>query len=152
VIVSGEFGASLTSEIDPVTPPPFAGAKTALNDLLPPALIVIGSEGRPVMLKPEPSTFACEIVTAAEPPLVRLIVCELLFPVVTVPKFALEGLALSAPCVPTPMSAIFNGEPGASFVIEMLPVAEPVPLGANFAVNDVLWPADSVVAARPLML
>ena len=45
-----------------------------------------------------------------------------------------------------------SGEPGALLVIETLPEAAPVPVGAYFAVNDVLCPAVSVIAVSPLML
>ena len=49
----------------------------------------------PVVLKPAPATVTAEIVTLALPPLVRLIVCELLVPVTTLPKAALLGVAES---------------------------------------------------------
>ena len=57
-IVRGEFGELLTSEIDPVTLPLFVGENTALNVVLPPLLIVIGSDGNPLTLKPVPLTLA----------------------------------------------------------------------------------------------
>jgi hypothetical protein len=94
-IESGEFGALLTSEMEPMAFPLVVGAKTTLNVLLPLGLIVNGSAGIPLRLKPLPLTFACVIDTAAAPPLVNVIVCESLFPVLTVPKFALDGLAAS---------------------------------------------------------
>jgi hypothetical protein len=48
---------------------------------------------------------------------------------------------------------IASGEPGALLVIEMLPVAAPVVVGANVAVNDVPCPADNVMGVvRPLIL
>lgn len=56
-IASGEFGALLTSETDPLALPAVVGAKTTLNDVLPPAGIVLGSE-RPFVLKPVPVTLA----------------------------------------------------------------------------------------------
>ena len=56
-IVRGEPGASLTKEIEPVTLPAVAGAKAALNVVLPPAAIVTGTV-RPVMVKPAPDTVA----------------------------------------------------------------------------------------------
>jgi hypothetical protein len=49
----------------------------------------------PLMLKPVPDTFACETDTAAEPVFDKVIVCELLLPVLTVPKLATEGFASS---------------------------------------------------------
>jgi hypothetical protein len=93
-IVRGEFGALLTSETEPVTLPAEVGAKTTLKVVFFPAAIVAGTV-RPLMLKPVPDTVACEIVRVAVPPLVRLIVCELLLPVTTLPKLALVGLAES---------------------------------------------------------
>lgn len=56
-IASGEFGALLSSEIEPVTLPGVLGAKTALNVMLFPAAIVAGTV-RPEMLKPGPKTLA----------------------------------------------------------------------------------------------
>jgi hypothetical protein len=56
-IASGEFGALLNSETDPLTLPKVLGAKTALNVALFPAAIVAGSV-RPAMLKPRPDMFA----------------------------------------------------------------------------------------------
>jgi len=48
---------------------------------------------------------------------------------------------------------IASGEPSALLVIEMLPVAAPVVVGANVAVNDVPCPADNIIGVvRPLML
>ena len=91
-IASGEFGALLTSEMDPFTAPADPGANTALNVVVLPALTVAGTL-IPVMLNPAPVTFACVIVRAAVPPFVKVIVCELLLPVTTLPKLALVGLA-----------------------------------------------------------
>ena len=56
---------------------------------------MIGIPVIPLMLKPVPVTFACEMDTAADPVFDRVIVCELLLPVVTVPKLAVEGFAIS---------------------------------------------------------
>lgn len=54
--------------------------------------------------------------------------------------------------MPDPDKAITSGEPGALLTIEMLPVALPAAVGENLAVNDVLCPAVSVCAVRPVML
>jgi hypothetical protein len=56
-MASGDPGALLTSEIEPLTLPEVLGAKTALNVALFPAAIVAGTV-RPVMLKPLPETIA----------------------------------------------------------------------------------------------
>ena len=93
-IASGEFGALLTSETDPLTLPAVVGANIRLNVVLPPAAIVLG-RGRPVVLKPAPVTLACVIVKLAFPLFDSVIGCELLLPVITLPKLTLEGFAAS---------------------------------------------------------
>ena len=91
-IANGELGALLVSEIEPVTLPPALGVKTALNVVFDPLGIVSGVL-RPVILNPLPLTAAREITRLAVPLFVRLIVCELLFPVETFPKAAALGTA-----------------------------------------------------------
>ena len=93
-IVRGEPGALLTSDTEPVTLPAAVGVNAALNVALAPAAIVCGTL-RPVMLKPVPVTVACEIVALAVPVFFKVIVCEALFPVMTLPKAALDGVAES---------------------------------------------------------
>jgi hypothetical protein len=93
-IISGELGALLISETVPVTLPAALGLKAALNVALLPAAMVSGTV-RPVMLKPLPDTVAWEIVTLALPALDNLMVCELLVPVTTLPKLALDGVGAS---------------------------------------------------------
>ena len=56
-MVSGEPGALLAKETEPVTLPAVVGAKAALKVVLPPAAIVAGTV-RPVMVKPAPDTVA----------------------------------------------------------------------------------------------
>jgi hypothetical protein len=92
-ITYGEFGASLDSEIEPVTAPAPVGVKTALNVALLPAGIVKGAL-RPLIWNPLPVTVPCEITRFAVPPFVTVIVCELLFPTVTLPKGAFDGIAV----------------------------------------------------------
>jgi hypothetical protein len=93
-IVSGEFGALLISDTDPVACPGAFGANTTLNVAYFPAAKVAGVVS-PVMLKPVPVTVALEIVASAVPLLSTVIVCELLEPVATFAKRALLGLAES---------------------------------------------------------
>jgi hypothetical protein len=151
-IVSGEFGALLTTEMLPVALPEPEGVNVAVNDALCPAAIVIGVFA-PEMLNPVPVTFTAEIVTLAEPLFFSVIVCVLLLPTFTLPKFSLAGEAPSCACVPVPLSAIVSGAPGPLFAIEIEPVAAPAVVGANCAVNDVLCPAVSVCGVeRPVML
>jgi len=151
-IVSGEVGALLTTVIDPVTLPAALGAKTALNVAALPAVMVTGA-AIPVVLKPAPVAVTEEIVTVDVPPFVRLMVCELLVPVVTFPKGALVGVAANCGCVPVPLNVIVVGELGALLTIEMLPLTLPAVVGANFALNVVLSPAPSASGVlSPLML
>jgi hypothetical protein len=142
-IVSGEFGALLTSVIDPVTLPAELGPKTALNVVDWPAAMFTGA-AIPEVLKPVPATVTEEIVTVALPPFVSVTVCELLVPVVTLPNAVLAGVAASCGCVPVPLKLIVVGELGALLTIEMLPLALPADVGANLALNVVLSPAPNV--------
>jgi phosphopantothenate synthetase len=87
---------------------------------------------------------SCEIVTEAFPALVRVIVCELLVPVVTFPKATEPGVAFSVDCVPVPLSAIVSGELGALLTTEMLPVVLPELVGLNAALIVADCPAVSV--------
>jgi hypothetical protein len=151
-IAKGEPGALSVSETDPLTSPPEVGEKTTLNEVLLPAATDAGSE-RPLMLKPAPVTLAAETVSVAVPLFVRVIVWELLVPVVTFPKTAVVGLAEICGCVAVPLMAIVRGEPVALLVTEMLPLALPAVVGANWAVNDALPPALIVTGTmRPLIV
>lgn len=86
----------------------------------------------------------------AFPPFVKVTVCELLFPVITLPKLTLVGLGVSCGCMPVPLNVMLAGEPGALLVIDIVPEALPLVVGANFAVKEVLPPAAIVVgSARP---
>jgi hypothetical protein len=89
-MAKGELGALLSSETEPVALPEVLGAKTALNAMLFPAAIVVGT-ARPVMLKPGPETFAWEIVRLALPELVNVMVCVLGVAITTFPKPTLAG-------------------------------------------------------------
>jgi hypothetical protein len=142
-IVSGEFGALLTSVTDPVTLPAALGPNTALNVVDWPAAMFTGAV-IPEVLKPAPATVTEEIVTVALPLFVSVTVCELLVPVVTLPNAALLGVAASCGCVPVPFKVIVVGEFGALLTIEMLPLALPAEVGANLALNVVLSPAPNV--------
>jgi len=138
-ITYGELGASLDSEIEPVTAPAPVGVKTALNVALLPAGIVKGAL-RPLIWNPVPVTVPCEITRFAVPPFVTVIVWELLFPTVTLPNGAFEGIAAICGCVPVPLNAIVNGEFGALLATETLPLALPTEAGENCAVKLMLCP------------
>src|SRR5580704_432941 len=138
--------------MDPVTFPAPAGAKTALKVALLPGVIVNGVLS-PVILKPVPETLPCEIVRFAVPPLVSVIVCELVFPTVTFPKGALDGIAPISGWVPVPVRAMLIGELGELLETEMLPLALPAEVGRNCAVKLELCPGWIVrPAAKPLMV
>jgi hypothetical protein len=93
-ITSGELGASLASETEPVTFPADVGVNTTLNVAFCPGAMLIGRES-PEVPNPAPATLAVEIVTLDVPPFCSVIVCELLAPVVTLGKVALSGVAES---------------------------------------------------------
>lgn len=145
-IVVGELGALLTSVIDPVTLPAALGPNTALNVVAFPAPMVTGAV-IPVVLKPAPVTVTEEIVTVALPPFVRLMVCELFVPVVTLPKAAVVGVADNCGCVPVPLREIVSGELGALLMTVIVPVTLPAALGPNTALNVVDFPAPMVTGA-----
>ena len=107
----------------------------------------------PVVLNPAPETVTEEIVTVALPPFVRLTVCELFVPVVTLPNAALVGVAANCGCVPVPLKGIVSGEFCPLLTIEMLPLALPADVGVNCALKVVLNPAPSASGVlNPLML
>jgi hypothetical protein len=145
-IAKGDPGALLVIEMLPLALPVAVGVKPAVNDALCPALIVTGAV-IPLMLNPAPETLAAEIVTLAVPVLFNVTVADPLLPTCTLPRLTLAGLALSPPCVPVPLNPIAKGDPGAVLVIEMLPLALAVAVGAKPAVNDALCPALIVTGA-----
>jgi len=108
----------------------------------------------PLILNPVPLTLACEIVTLAVPEFIRVIVCELLLATTTLPKATLPGFVVNIAFAATPLpdKASACGEPGALSVNAMLPVAPPATEGVNCTLNEVLWPAPSVIGVvNPLM-
>ncbi|MGD1212835.1 MAG: hypothetical protein ABR973_15955, partial [Candidatus Acidiferrales bacterium] len=88
----------------------------------------------------------------ALPVFVRVTVCELLPPTLTLPKLTLDGVTVSCDCTPVPLKAIGVGEPGALLVSEMLPEAVPEEVGAKTALNVVLLPGEIVWAEKPVTL
>lgn len=93
-IASGELGALLAREMDPVTLPVELGVNTTLKVVLWPAPMLMGTV-RPEVLNPAPTTLALEIVTVPVPGFCSNIVCEVLEPVTTAGKLALMGVAAS---------------------------------------------------------
>src|ERR1017187_5098028 len=61
------------------------------------------------------------------------------------PKARLVGFAIKSPCVtPVPESGMLKLGFKPFEVMLTLPLAAPLVVGANFIVNDVLWPAFNV--------
>jgi hypothetical protein len=135
-ITSGELGALLVSEIDPVTFPAELGVNTTLNVAFLPAAMLIGSV-RPDVPKPAPVTLALEIVTLPVPPFCNVTVCEPLAPVVTAGKLALVGIAESCGCGVVVGGGVLGG--GVPLLPEELdPIttpAQPFPTSATARTN-----------------
>lgn len=149
-IASGAPGTLLVIEILPEAAPATVGAYFAANDVLCPADSVVAAS--PLMLKPLPLADPPEIATLAVPVLVRVTGIDALLPTIWLPKFTLAGLAVNFPCAPVPLNAIVRVGFVALLVTVTDPDALPVDAGANFAVNDVLWPAFRVTGLNPVML
>src|ERR1700747_3111733 len=109
-------------------------------------------EAAPLTLNPAPVAVALEIVTLEFPVFVSAVLCELLLPTLTFPKFKLFGFAPSnkVEATPVPFKEIRNGEPGALLANETEPVTLPAVVGANSTLNVELVPAAIVVGTgRP---
>jgi len=65
---------------------------------------------------------------------------ELVFPVVTLPKLTLAGLALIPACACEPLRAITSGLVGALLGNEIDPEKFPDEAGLNTALNEADWP------------
>lgn len=96
------------------------------------------------------------MVTLALPPFVKVKVCELLVPMTTLPKVALEGVTANCAWIPVPLKEMVVGELLALFVTETLPLTLPVAVGAKVMLREALCPAARVkgavipLAAKPL--
>src|SRR5438128_2601104 len=80
---------------------------------------------------------------------------EPVLPTFTFPKVRLVGFAPSrkVAATPVPLSGIARGEPGASLVIEAVPLALPAVVGENVALKEVFCPGLRVSGAvMPLMV
>ena len=136
-IVRVELEASLLTVIAPVSLPAVVGLKFAVSVAVCDAFRVAGVV-RPLTEKPVPVAATLEIFTAALPALVRTICCELLLPVVTVPKLTLAGLADSWPTgtdEPVPLRAtVMLGLFGSLLVTVTLPLALPAVVGEKLMV------------------
>jgi hypothetical protein len=148
-MVSCDGDALVRSVIDPLEALAEVGVNTALKFRLAPAAIVVEAES-PLMLNPEPVTLTCENVSVAVPLFVSVIGCELLSPTMTLPKLTLAGLAEISACAPVPLNASTVGDPDALLVIDTLPGALPVAVGANVTVKVLL--ASGLIVAGAVRL
>lgn len=92
-LIVGELVALLTTTTLPEAVPDSEGAKVTFTFALCPGLRMMPD--RPVALKPGPETPTLEIVALELPEFVTVALRELLLPILTLPKFKLEGLALN---------------------------------------------------------
>ena len=92
------------------------------------------------MLKPVPLTLAWLIVTLADPVLDRFTETDPVAPTTTLPKLTDAGVIARAGCVPAPVRGMVIGELGALLATEIVPVALPADVGANFVVKLMLCP------------
>jgi hypothetical protein len=90
-IAVADVGASLASDRLPVTLPEVEGVKLTLIVPEPPAATVIGSD-RPLVLKPDPVTFAAVTDRLALPVFETVSNCVPLLPSVTLPNVRLPGV------------------------------------------------------------
>jgi hypothetical protein len=116
----------------PETVPGAAGAKLTEKFAVPPAAIVSPAL-IPLTLKPEPVVLDGLIVMLEFPEFVKVIVCELLLPTATLPKFTLPKLEVRVLPIATalPVSARVCGEFWALSRKTMLPVVEVREVGVN---------------------
>src|SRR5579863_1802121 len=124
------------------------GLNTTLNETLLPAAMVVDVE-IPLTLTPVPVTLTCEIVNVALPEFISVMLWELLFPKVTLPKLAEFGVADTAAWVPVPLKPIVAGVGERLVVIVTLPAEVPAAVGLNvvlkliFCPAPITWPEDN---------
>jgi hypothetical protein len=150
--VVGEVGALLTIVMVPVALPLVVGVNVTVNVVFEPWLTVVGA--RFVVNAPE-LIVADVMFKVALPVFVRVTFWVELLPTLTpLVNETDEGFKLICACVATevPLNPITKGDPGALLLTETLPLALPVVVGANVALNVVLEPGVSVCADKPLML
>jgi phosphoribosylcarboxyaminoimidazole (NCAIR) mutase len=145
-IAIGEPAALLEIATLPVSVPAAPVAlKVAVNVAVPPAEIAADGDTLET-LKPVPEADMPETVTLALPLFFNVTVCELEFPIETLPNETLLGLAVMTPCVPVPDMLTETAELAALVVSNLIaPDALPDDVGANLAVNDVLSPEPRVI-------
>jgi hypothetical protein len=128
----------------PLAAPAAAGEKSAVNDVLWPAVNIKGKV-RPLKLKPEPLATAAEMVRLVPPELVRIPLIDFELPSWTFPKLKLEGFETrSSLATLVPESATASVLLLALDLIVRVPVAGPVPEGSKVTAKLALCPTLSV--------
>lgn len=137
-IVSGEFDAFDTTDKLPFTVPVLLGVKVAVNVTLWLGVSVSGSVN-PLIEKPAPLKFACEIVIPDPPVLVSVSDKLELFPTCTFPNARLLGFGDRVPGVtPVPESGMLTLGFDPLDVMLTLPLTAPLAVGLKSTVNEVL--------------
>ena len=103
-IAVGEVGALLTSIRLPAELVPEVGVKFTVKAVDFPGANVSG-KARPLRLNPVPGPANCVTLRLAPPTFVRVTVCELVWPTVTVPKLTAPGATEICGWTPIPLSA-----------------------------------------------
>ena len=93
-ITSGELGALLVMETEPVALPAALGEKTTLNVLYWPGAMFVG-RAKPEVENPDPLTVTLEMVTVPVPVFCKVTVCDPVAPMAVPGKLALVGVAES---------------------------------------------------------
>lgn len=152
-ILSGDPGALLVTETEPVSLPEAVGANVTVNEVVAPGFSVPAV--KPLSENPVPEALAAETETDAVPVFVSVTEVDFVLPTRTLPKLTLDGLAERAPCVPVPLSAMETVGFDALDEIVMLPDWLPVVVGAKVAVKEawapaaIVWPALIPVVLKP---
>jgi hypothetical protein len=144
----------VTKATVPFAAPCAAGANCTLSVALCAGAIVVGVV-IPLAEYPAPLTVICETLAVVFPMFVTVTFCDAVVPMVTFPKFQLDGVAVSVElvAVPVPDNAIATGEFGALLTTNRLPLKVAAVSGANCAVKVLLCPAPIVSGVvTPVML
>lgn len=98
----------------------------------------------PLLAKPVPEIFACEMVRVAPPGLRTVTVCVLVTPTATLPKPMVPGTTEICDWTAEAVREIAVGEPEALLTMAMLPEKEPTTVDLKATPSVALWPAARV--------
>ena len=133
LIETGELDALLVTVTLPVTPPVAAGAKVTFT-VTTCAEVMIWPLETPLAVKPAPEIVTLETVMLVLPELVKVMPRELLLPTVTLLKFKLVVLGVSAPgggALTVSVAALLVALPAEllTVTVNCVPLAEVVSVG-----------------------